>query len=425
MSINRTHKSSRIKFFRRIPLAVLIAVSITLLFSACVNIKSDGKDSLAKNDNTIYATESNSDINTETDTVTDIATDTEKPADTDTDTTNAVDTEDFETTGIPMTETDTQETSTPDTETEAVDTDNAESTEAINTETAHKKYSDAFALIGKSESDIVTDEFEENTEFVYEYKNLPKGQIFAVEFSEKFLPSERTSEKTIKFKVSKGSNPEKVKTEEGDTRVYLTFDDGPNPKNTERILNTLAEYGIKATFFSVGSYVELYPEIVKRVSDEGHTIACHSYSHNYSELYADAESFTAEIAAWEDAVSDALGFIPAERIFRFPGGSTNCKTPGMKTVLAELGYRGFDWNALNNDCYVKRRPQGMTEDEYLKETFRTTVDNSLKMKNNPHIVLMHETYSQTADMLSYAIDYLIEKGCTFATLDELGSCWYY
>lgn len=342
-----------------------------------------------------------------------------------------------ETTG-PETEPNTTEPEETEPGTSETETTEAETTEAETTcestgdvtdlETGNEheeKYSDAFAFIGRSESDVRVYLFEENTEFVYEYKDLPKGQIFAVEFSEEFLASERRSVKTITFKVSGGSNPEKVVTEEGDTRVYLTFDDGPNPKNTERILDILAEYGIKATFFSVGSYVERYPEIVKRVSDEGHKIACHSYTHKYSELYADAESFTAEISMWENAVSDALGFIPSERLFRFPGGSTNCKTPGMKTLLAELGYRGFDWNALNNDCYIKRCPAGMTEDEYLKETFRTTVENSLKMKHAPHIVLMHETYSQTADMLSYAIEYLIERGCTFATLDELESCWYY
>lgn len=320
---------------------------------------------------------------------------------------------------VPVTETDAKAPEAEEETKTSEDTDEAAPSDL---------YADVYGYIGRYESEIPAEELRESgfiCDIACEYANLPKGQIFALEFSENFIPSERTSEKKITFRVSLGANPENCKTEEGSLRVYLTFDDGPNPKNTDRILKTLDEYGIKATFFSVGRNAKANPDVMRRVAEGGHALGCHSFTHDYKALYADADSFRAEIAEWESTAEDILGYIPSERLFRFPGGSTNCKTEGIKDVLCELGYRGFDWNALNNDCYIKKCPKDMTEGEFLRETFRKTVENSLKMKHNPHIVLMHETYSQTADMLPYAIEYLTEKGCTFGTLDELPSGWYY
>ena len=73
-------------------------------------------------------------------------------------------------------------------------------------------------------------------------------------------------------------------------RVFLTFDDGPSQSVTIPILDTLKNENVKATFFVLGSRVELYPEIVKREYDEGHFIASHGYSHVYSQIYASPQS---------------------------------------------------------------------------------------------------------------------------------------
>lgn len=378
---------------------------------------------------------------TDIDTAPEIRTETEVQA-AENDTRETTETADPAETSVVTTEATTETEAETETETEIETESDAESAAETETETEteavpeteadpyvdDKLYADVYGYIGRHESEIPADMLRENgfvCETVCEYANLPKGQIFALEFSENFIPNERTSEKKITFKVSLGTDPKNCKTEEGSLRVYLTFDDGPNPKNTERILKTLDEYGIKATFFSVGRNAKANPDVMRSVAKSGHALGCHSFTHDYKALYEDSDSFRAEISEWESTAESILGYIPSERLFRFPGGSTNCKTEGIKDVLCELGYRGFDWNALNNDCYIKKCPKDMTEDEFLRDTFRKTVENSLKMKHNPHIVLMHETYSQTADMLPYAIEYLIEKGCTFGTLDELPSGWYY
>nr|MDD6336694.1 polysaccharide deacetylase family protein [bacterium] len=205
--------------------------------------------------------------------------------------------------------------------------------------------------------------------------------------------------------------------------VYLTFDDGPSIANTERILDILVEKNVKATFFTVRYFVDAHPELVRRMYAQGHTVGCHSYSHVYDSLYADAVNFEAELDAWEKAMIHAVGEVPASKVFRFPGGSTE-KNKAYRYVLKQRGYRGYDWNALNNDCLLSAKPEEMTEEQYLYESFVTTVEYSFSL-DVPHIILMHETYSQSADMLAWAIDYLRGLGCAFSTIDTLAESWYY
>ena len=206
--------------------------------------------------------------------------------------------------------------------------------------------------------------------------------------------------------------------------AYLTFDDGPDKNNTGRILDILDEYDVKATFFVVGNRAERYSGQLEDIAERGHAIGCHSYDHDYSRLKS-ADGLTAEISDWESAVEKILGELPPSKLFRFPGGSPIKDENNLKSVLAELGYSGFDWNCLNNDCLVKKCPADMTEDEWLKQSFIDAYNYGSKLKNAPLIILMHETYSQTADMLGWAIEFLQSEDYTFATLDELQASWYY
>ena len=105
-------------------------------------------------------------------------------------------------------------------------------------------------------------------------------------------------------------------TEDGEKVVYLTFDDGPSPKYTEQLLDILDEYDVKATFFTVGYFVDRHPEIVKDAMQRGHVIACHSYSHEYNEVYASSQAFMDEIHKWEESVEKATGVFPSWKILR-------------------------------------------------------------------------------------------------------------
>ena len=73
--------------------------------------------------------------------------------------------------------------------------------------------------------------------------------------------------------------------------MYLTFDDGPSEECTDMVLNILREKNVKATFFLIGEYVEKYPEVARRIVEEGHTVGIHCYRHDYSVLYESVDSY--------------------------------------------------------------------------------------------------------------------------------------
>ena len=231
----------------------------------------------------------------------------------------------------------------------------------------------------------------------------------------------------IVLHVSRGLPWVNVVVEKGDKTAYLSFDDGPNPNYTEQILDILKEYDIKATFFMVGKYMEKYPEIARRVREEGHSVGCHSCDHNYTYLYTSKENTLADLAKWEKSAEKVFGEVPSERLYRFPGGSLTAGTlrGTLKEAIGYEGYRGYDWNALNNDSQNKLRPAGTTVEEYLKDSFLSTTAYSFRKETAPHIFLFHETYQETVDMLPWMIEYLQEMGCTFGTLDQLDSSWYH
>ena len=103
-------------------------------------------------------------------------------------------------------------------------------------------------------------------------------------------------------------------------KVYLTFDDGPSA-NTLKILDILEEYGVKATFFTVGTAGEGEEEILKQIVEAGHTLGMHSYTHDYSELYSSVENFAADFAREQEFLYGVTGV--KSKVYRFPGGSSN------------------------------------------------------------------------------------------------------
>lgn len=206
--------------------------------------------------------------------------------------------------------------------------------------------------------------------------------------------------------------------------AYLTFDDGPNKKNIASILDTLDEYGVKATFFTVGYLVDRYPELVADCAERGHAIGCHSYDHDYARIQKEG-GLEAEISEWETAISAALGEVPDEKLFRFPGGSTKKSALDLKGKLSELGYKGYDWNCANYDSMLKKCPANMARKDWLKKNFTDTYKYGSSLKNAPLIILLHESYTETADMLGWIIEFLQDEGYSFGTLDELDSSWYY
>lgn len=200
----------------------------------------------------------------------------------------------------------------------------------------------------------------------------------------------------------------------GEKAVYLTFDDGPSKTVTPLILDVLKQENVKATFFLLGSRVELNPSIVKREYQEGHYIANHGYSHVYPQIYSSIEAILDEYNKTRQAIQNAIGLEYDGHLFRFPGGSTGGKYKKIKEeskqVLEEnqIGY--IDWNALTNDSAGAKTKEALMENMIKTVGEKTTV-----------VILMHDAGDKilTYEVLPEIIAYLREKGYVFKNFYDI------
>lgn len=189
----------------------------------------------------------------------------------------------------------------------------------------------------------------------------------------------------------------------GIRRVYLTFDDGPSA-NTERILDILDQYGVKATFFVVGK--EGYTEQYRRIVDDGHTLAMHSYSHKYSEIYASVDAYRADLAKLHDFLYELTGEDCS--IVRFPGGSSNTISRVDMWELIDYLKREdmvyFDWNVSSGDA---------TGDRKSADQIARNVLDSIGQFSNA-VVLFHDAPGKdsTVDALPAIIEKILESDNT-------------
>lgn len=192
-------------------------------------------------------------------------------------------------------------------------------------------------------------------------------------------------------------------------RVFLTFDDGPSQTVTPKVLDTLKSEKIKATFFLLGSRVELEPDIVKREYEEGHYLASHGYSHVYSKIYASPQSVLDEYNKCISAIRNAIGqpeYNP--HLFRYPGGYWGGKYASVKKEALQLLEQNdilhIDWNALTSDAAGAK-----TTEEFISELDKTVP------KHNSVVVLMHDAGNKTAtaNALPTIIKYFRDQGFEF------------
>lgn len=226
----------------------------------------------------------------------------------------------------------------------------------------------------------------------------------------------RLEEQTLKLsKIREEIKREKLEAQiEKDKNLkiaYLTFDDGPSTKSTPAILDILKREGIKATFFVQGQNISYYPEIFKRVYDEGHAIGHHSYSHNYDYLYSSTDNFMNDIYKTEKVMQDVLGSDFKTHLLRLPGGAFGKKKMHYVDVAASKGYTNYNWNALNGDAEGHGLSSG-----HLINRLKATVGGQRQI-----IILMHDTNAKatTVQSLPASIKYLRDRGYEFRTLNEL------
>ena len=185
---------------------------------------------------------------------------------------------------------------------------------------------------------------------------------------------------------------------EGMVKVCLTFDDGPS-RNTDAILDILASYDIKATFFVNGH--PGFEEQYRRIVDEGHTIGMHSYSHVYSDVYADLDHFAMDMVEIRTYIRELTG--EESVYYRFPGGSSNTvhDMPMQECIdyLDSMGIRYYDWNVSVGDALGYSRSVNAIVDSTMTQIAGLDADTI--------VILMHDAPGKETTV--EALPILIEK----------------
>ena len=206
-----------------------------------------------------------------------------------------------------------------------------------------------------------------------------------------YLTRKKNLHKDVELEVlDRGIDPDKP-------MVAITFDDGPNPISTPRILDTLEQYGVVATFFDLGQLVDRFPDIVRREESIGCEVGNHSYSHKNMNILSDDE-MQEEIRKSEAAFIKALGHKTV--LFRAPYGNANLK------VRENWEYPIIKWNVDSLDWKSRNKNKILNEVRKIRN-----LDN--------HIILLHSIYGTTADAVEVLVPELLNQGYQLVTVSEL------
>ena len=186
-------------------------------------------------------------------------------------------------------------------------------------------------------------------------------------------------------------------------KIALTFDDGPHPRVTNKILDVLSKYGVRATFFMVGENVKNYPDTAKRVAREGHEIGNHTYTHPHIKNM-DAHELLTEMAKCDKAIKEVTG-VSSVKLFRPPEGVIDS---AVKAISSEKGYSIILWR-------IDTRDWAGSSVYDIKSNIERNVQTG-------DIILMHDYISKkchTVEAIDVIIPMLLERGYKFVTVSEL------
>ena len=194
--------------------------------------------------------------------------------------------------------------------------------------------------------------------------------------------------------------------------IYLTFDDGPSPY-TQRLLDILEAYGVKATFFVVSNKNS---HMIGKIAAAGHTVAMHSTTHNYAQIYSSDEAYYNDLHTIESIIIRETGSAP--KLFRFPGGTSNTVSRSycvgiMSRVSQELrsqGYRYYDWHVDSGDAMGANT---------VKAVYDNVVNAIAARKNSSYtVVLQHDTNEASVNAVEAILIWGLANGYTFEALNE-------
>lgn len=207
--------------------------------------------------------------------------------------------------------------------------------------------------------------------------------------------------------VTDGSVPDNDPSLQEGTKkiIYLTFDDGPGPY-TAQLLDILKKHNAKATFFVTNQFPE-YADLIKREADEGHSIAVHTYSHDYQTIYASSENFWNDFEQMQQIIEQETGY--RTKLMRFPGGSSNTVSrfnPGIMTQLIQeaesKGYTFIDWNASSGDGRVDTTSESVIAESEEQCSYSDT-----------SVLLCHDIKQSTVEAMDEFLTWGEQNGYTF------------
>lgn len=193
-----------------------------------------------------------------------------------------------------------------------------------------------------------------------------------------------------------------------DKVIYLTFDDGPTPPITDKILDILKVKNVNATFFIIGKKIRSNQALLKRMVGEGNGIGLHSYTHDYKKIYSSNDAFICEMSKTDEELLHAIDI--SAKCIRFPLGSKNHLNKYLYIKLSLKDYRIFDWNArLTDGVHPYCSPEVFYKEAIATAKNRTTV-----------FMLMHcDVHNQnTCKALPKIIDYFKKNRYTFKIIDN-------
>jgi len=189
--------------------------------------------------------------------------------------------------------------------------------------------------------------------------------------------------------------------------VSLTFDDGPNPAATPSILDVLRDEGVHATFFVLGRHAERWPELVRRMADEGHQLGNHGYWHR--KLHRRTPTYVREdLTRGTNAIESASGGV-RPRVFRAPHGF---RSPWVTPIAASLGQRTIGWSL---GVWDSARPGA---DEIARRALHGLHAGSILLLHDGDGYDPAGDRRQTAEALPVIVRGLRERGLHFTTLPE-------
>lgn len=230
--------------------------------------------------------------------------------------------------------------------------------------------------------------------------------------SDSQVSSETASKTGLKDKLPSGTEPV---SDNVNKVAYLTFDDGPT-EMTPKIIETLKQHQVKATFFVVYKSSQKLESYMKLAFDEGNEIAAHSYCHNYKQIYRSVSSFMEDF----DKVNQWIESVTGKKTdqLRFPGGSSIGKKylskPVLNGILSSLHDKGIthhDWNVSSGDANSKAQSKENILENIKKEA----------LKFDEPVILMHdvERNQGTLEALPEIIEWLRSKGYSFDTVSNI------